>query len=243
MKNFTPPCRFTCLVALLSFAGFSRISASNFHLAPIRIELSAQKANAILQIVNESDDPVTVQIHAVDWKANGSDEVFSDSSEILVNPPIATMPPKGSQLVRLAIRHPVPITAERAWRLIVEEVPQPPKAGVISMVLKISIPVFQKPEVGQAAPQLAWNVSNTNDGSLQLTASNSSNVHVQVKALTLTPLGTESQSIISSMAYVLPQGTHIWVIRSDRLRNASRIVLDAETDAGKLHEDLDVQSK
>lgn len=243
MKNFVSTCRFTCLVAFFSLAGLSRLSASAFHLAPIRIELTAQRPNSTLQIVNESDATVTVQIHAVDWQAKGSEEVYSESSEILVNPPIATLPPHGTQLVRLAIRRPVHVTTERAWRLVVEEVPSPPKAGVITMVLKVSIPVFQKPETGQAAPQLAWNARYANDGSLQLTASNSSNVHVQVKALTLTPLGTETQSISSSMAYVLPQGTHIWVIRNDRLKNASHIALDAETDAGKLHEDLDVQSK
>jgi fimbrial chaperone protein len=239
-----PTVRRAVFLALLTCIGVARLSAGSFHLSPIRVAFTDQKPTATLRISNEDDSPVTVQVHALKWQARGAEDVYSDAEEILVNPPVARIAGHGTQLIRLALRHPTRVTAERAWRLIVEEVPPPPKAGEVHMVLKFSIPIFQTASV--FSPRLTWEAAHMPDGSFKVTASNGGNAHIQFKAISLLADGTGAPVKSTAMAYILPGGTHEWVFHDEALKNASHIMLDAQTDfgdLGKLHEQITVQRR
>ena len=243
-----PTVRRAVFIALLTCIGVARLSAGSFHLSPIRVAFTDQKPTATLQIFNEDDSPVSVQVHALNWQARGAEDVYSDADadEILVNPPVARIAGHGMQLIRLALRHPTRATVERAWRLIVEEVPPPPKAGEVHMVFKISIPIFQTARGSVFAPRLTWEAAHMPDGSFKVTASNTGTAHIQFKAISLLADGTGEPIKSTAMAYILPGGTHEWVFQDEALKNASHIMLDAQTDfgdLGKLHEQITVQRR
>jgi fimbrial chaperone protein len=236
-----PTFRRTVFISLLACAAVSRLCAGPFHLSPIRIAFTDQKPTATLQITNEGDDPVTVQVHALNWQAKETGDMYSDTDEILVNPPVARIAGHGTQIIRLALRHPTRVPVERTWRLIIEQVPPPPKAGEVHMVLKASIPIFLTAHGSQFSPRLTWEAAHMPDGSFKVTASNSGNAHIQIKTMSLLVDGTGAPINSTLMGYILPGGKHEWNFQDERLKSATRITLDAQTDSeslGKLHEEI-----
>ena len=85
------------------------------------------------------------------------------------------------------------------------------------------------------------------DGSFKVTASNRGTAHIQFKAISLLADGTGAPiKSTAGMAYILPGGTHEWVFHDEALKNASHIMLDAQTDfgdLGKLHEEIALQGR
>ena len=230
-------CRIICL-SLLTCSGASHLPASSFHILPTRVEFTDQKPSTTLRISNEGDDPVAVQIHTLNWKALGSEDAYSDAADILVNPPIAHIAGHGTQLIRLALRHPTRVAVERSWRLIIEEVPPSAKSLQVRMVFRISIPIFLTAHGSVFSPRLTWEASHMPDGSFKVTASNNGNAHIQFRTISLMAGGAGAPIQSSLMAYILPGGTHEWVFRDERLKNATHVTLEAETDSGKLHEEI-----
>jgi fimbrial chaperone protein len=199
-----------------------------FTVNPVRIQVSTARPNAILQITNRDDQPVTLQAHVLRWDLDGQKDVYADSDDVMLNPPIATVGPHQTQFIRLGLRHPLEGTEERTYRLIVEEVPPPPKPDFrgVQTILRISIPIFVVPKTA-AVPQVNWQAVRTSDSRLRLIATNQGGAHVQVKAL-------EVSSADSSDNYL--KG----VIDDKRTLTAKRIKILAVTDAGVLHEIVEI---
>jgi fimbrial chaperone protein len=228
----------TQLAVLLLVGGLS-MQAGSYSVRPVRIELSSRLLRTTIQIRNLADEPTTVQAHVVAWNGNGSEEVLTDNDEILLNPPIFTIAVGHAQFVRLGLRHAPPGTREGTYRLILEEVPPPPKPGFMGLttVLKISVPIFVKPRV--SAPQLAWTLQRTSDQEMKLTVQNSGNAHVQIRKLALTTgEASEPGFAETKNTYVLQNARKEWVIRNGQLAAAGKLLVQAQTDNGEIHEDL-----
>ena len=217
------------------------VYAGSFSVNPVRIELTAARPNALVQIANLSDEPTIIQVHVVSWRSdNNNESVYLPTDDVLVNPPIFTVDPRQKQFMRLGLRRPASAPAEASYRLIVEEVPKPPAPGFVGLqtVLRISIPIFLKP-VTPVSPKLAWRVDYTNRDSVRLTAMNQGNAHIQITGLELTPVGANRTPIKTSVLdYLLPNQARTWIIESARISGLVQIRLTAHTDAGNIYEVL-----
>ncbi len=206
------------------------VYAGSFSVNPVRIELTAARPNALVQIANLSDEPTTIQVHVVSWRSdNNNESVYLPTDDVLVNPPIFTIDPRQKQFMRLGLRRPASAPAEASYRLIVEEVPKPPASGFVGLqtVLRISIPIFLKPAT-PVSPKLAWRVDYTNR-----------NAHIQITGLELTPVGANRTPIKTSVLdYLLPNQARTWIIESARISGPVQIRLTAHTDAGNIYEVL-----
>ena len=226
-------------LAVLLLAGGLSMQAGSYTVKPVRIELSARQLRTTMQIQNMADEPTTIQAHIVAWNANGAEEVLTDSDEIILNPPIFTIPVGHAQFVRLGLRHAPPDSREGTYRLILEEVPPPPKPGFngINTLLKISVPIFVKPRV--SAPQLTWALQRTSDREIKLSVQNHGNAHVQIQKLAVTS-GESSEPGFTqgTTTYVLQNARKEWVIHNGQLAGAGKLLLRAQTDNGDLREDL-----
>jgi fimbrial chaperone protein len=215
------------------------MQAGSYTVKPVRIELSARLLRTTVQIQNLGDEPTTIQAHIVAWNANGAEEVLSANDEILLNPPIFTVAAGHAQFVRLGLRHPLPDTREGTYRLILEEIPPPPKPGFngLNTVLKLSVPIFVKPRA--SSPQLAWTLKRTSDQEVRLSVQNRGNAHVQIRKLAVTA-GEESEPgfVQSTATYVLQNARKEWVIHNGQLAGAGKLLLQAQTDSGDIREDL-----
>jgi fimbrial chaperone protein len=213
-----------------------------FAVSPVRIQVSTSRPNAVLQIMNRGDQPVTVQAHIVAWSFEGQKDVYADSDAVVLNPPIAVIAAHQSQLIRLGLRRPAEGTQERTYRLILEEVPAPPAPGFqgINTVLRLSIPIFAIPKTAISA-KLNWRAVRTSDAHVRLIGANRGSAHLQIKSLEVA--GTDSPENYlkgTPPAYLLPNQEREWLIQDDRARTATQIKVNAVTDAGVFHEIVDI---
>ncbi len=241
--------RKTLLSSLFLLAGFILEGApllfgSTLQVVPVRIELSGRNPNTVLQVVNQGGEPVTVQIHLVGWQQQDTGDSYSETDDIFISPPIAKIAPHARQVIRIALRNKDLLVYERTYRVFIEEVPGLVKSDVagIHTLLRISVPIYQRPSSPSPVARPVWAADFTKDGDLRVTVSNTGNIHFVVNAISVAAVGADPVSIQLSQA-VLAGGQREWIFRDERLKKATHIVLDADADLGKLHEEITPQSK
>jgi fimbrial chaperone protein len=223
-------------------------SAGTFTISPLKVELSAQSTTAALTVRNEDEAAVVVQAETLLWKQAAGEDVLEPTRDVLVSPAVFTLPGKGSQLVRVALRRAADPARELSYRLILQEVPQQAKPGFtgLQVALRLSLPVF----VASTAPsqaELAWSATRDPDGQLVLRAENTGEAHAKVLGLTLTPLDGAGPALQQSVVhYVLPAEHRTWTIaiskktRDDGTATADGYRLKANTERGEVIAELSV---
>ncbi len=215
------------------------MEAGTYTVKPVRIELSNRQLRTTMLIQNVGDEPLTIQAHIAAWSAKGAEEILSDNDDILLNPPIFTVQVGHTQYLRLGLRHVRPDASEGTYRLILEQVPGPPKPGFagVDTLLTVSVPIFVKARV--SAPQLAWTLERTSDQDLRLSVVNHGNAHVQIKKFALTASGgIEAGFVEGTFTYVLSHARKEWLIHDRTLAAAGKLLLQGQADNGDLREDL-----
>ena len=226
-------------LAGIVFAGTPLLLGSSFHVAPVRIELSDRKPTTVLQVGNEGDEPVTVQVRVLGWQQHGNDDVYPETNEIFISPPIAKIAPHSKQLIRIALRHKEVLIAERAYRVFIEEVPGPVKPDFtgVNTLLQVSVPIYRKPANPSAAARLSWAADFTPDGFLRLTVSNAGEIHFLIHSVSVTSPGKDPVTQ-KSVQCVLAGSKREWIFRDESLKRVTHITLEAVTDSGELHEEI-----
>lgn len=232
----------TKVVVGLAFTilGTLSLAAASFTVTPVRVELSARQLHATLQITNGGDEKVTIQLHSVLWTLSGGVESLQDTNDFIVNPPIFTIMPHETQVIRVGIREFAWSATETTYRLILEEVPPSSDSSLkgLRTVLRISIPIFVKPSVSTAA-KLSWDLQRTPDGGATLSVSNHGNAHIQLMQLSMVANGaTDASFQHKDFVYLLPGERKEWVIGSAHLSGQNEFVLQAATDGGVVRESL-----
>ncbi len=229
--------RATAKLVLLASAVLP-LRAGNFAVNPVRVELSIRQLHSTLRIANGDEEKVTVQVHAVSWGKGGNDESLEDTNDVIVNPPIFTISPHQTQLIRLGLREFKASSAEQSYRLILEEVPPPlkPDFNGLRTLLRISIPIFVAPPQ-PAQPLLLWQVRSSPDGPI-LSVQNHGTGHIQLKqiAVSRAPGG---QPIFTGLhaVYVLPGGQTEWHMNGVET-GSGELLVRAVTDHGPVSENL-----
>jgi fimbrial chaperone protein len=223
-------------------------SAGTFSLTPLRLELSPQAGTASITVRNEEDAPALVQAEALLWSQVVGDESLEPTTDVIVSPTVFTIPPKGSQLVRVALRREADPARELSYRLILQEVPPEasPDFTGLTVALRMSVPIFVAP-MAAAKPELAFSATRDQKGALVLRADNNGQAHARVLSFTLTPEdGSGAVLQDSTAAYVLPGQSRTWTLdnnektRDDRTAAADRYRLKANTERGEVVTELAV---
>jgi fimbrial chaperone protein len=222
-------------LALLILAGVAEAGA--FGVSPIRITLTPQQPAGMLTVSNQSDEESVVQLQANAWSQQDGADVLEPTGDLIAVPPLFTLTPGGSQVVRLGLRRPPAAAGEVTYRLLLREVPPPPADDFMGLqvALNLSLPVFVLP-AGGAQPELRWGLARAADGSVELQLNNAGDAHVQLQKFTLTdPEGNVRNSKALSV-YLLPGQSRSWPLETDVL--SGRWTLSAETDVGPVEIEL-----
>lgn len=218
-----------CGVGLLLSCALA--SAASFYVSPVRVELSARSATAALTVRNEGERPVVIQVQPVSWsQRNGNDETAA-TREVIATPAVFTLPAQGSQIVRVGLRKLVPTDKEQTYRLILQEVPAPPRPGEqgVTMALRLSIPIFIAP-LKPKGPALTWRAERQADGDLLVEAVNAGDTHAQITRLQISPSKTDKAiAEMAVMSYVLAGQTRQWKLKPQAM-SGQRLYLQADTD-------------
>lgn len=204
--------------------------AGNLTVAPTRVDLAAGRTAGAVTLHNNADEPVLVQVETFAWPRTPASGDLEATRSLVAVPPVFSLPPNGTQIIRIALREPQRETREQAYRLLITEVPQTVgKAGGVQFALRLSLPVFATPAGAAAEPQ--WSLRTDADGST-LELVNAGTAHVQVRQLKVAG-GSDAPEIIAAPSYVLAGQRRSWKLRSP-VRPGTVLTLEADTSLGPL---------
>ncbi len=228
---------FVMAVSLL-LSGQNLLWAGSFNVSPTRVELSTQQARAALTIQNNGTEAVVIQAQTAAWlQENGQDQYLANA-DLLATPPIFTIEPGDTQIVRIGMRRAISSDQELSYRLFLQEVSPPPKPGFLGLQvgLRISIPIFIEPKV-KADPILDWKVQQQADNRIKVSLTNGGNAHIQVIDFSISSSDREQALAVQQVsAYLLPGQSRMWVLPTDSARpfSGDKVRLMANTDIGKI---------
>jgi fimbrial chaperone protein len=121
--------------------------AGDLQVAPISLEIAAQEQAQTLTLSNSGDHTLRAQVRVMAWSQAGGTDDLQPTRLLLASPPIVEIAPHAQQLVRIIRPDSTPATRELAYRLIVDELPDPALADTsgLKLLLRYSIPVFVLP--------------------------------------------------------------------------------------------------
>lgn len=170
--------------ALLAFGISTGVQASSLSISPITVTLDEKTQSAALTLKNESGESRVIQTELLRWTQEKGENVHAPSRDILANPPIATLRPGQTQIIRIGLNRKMDNKQELAYRLYVSEVPPPPKEGFtgLRIALRLGLAVFVSPKA-EPTDKLEWAAARDPGGVLRLTLRNSGNRHVRLTNL------------------------------------------------------------
>lgn len=198
MKNMPNLSRFCDIFAvgmLASTLFMAQAHAASLQVAPILLEFSPQEKVKELWLTNTGNDSIRAQVRVNAWTQTNHQDVLITSKDLIASPMVLSIPAGQRQLVRLIRNMPTTAnTSEQAYRLIVDELPDPQNTeqSGLQLLLKYSIPVF-------------FNVSSTSPSEQGITSLKEMKFSYTASKLTVTNQSNHYKRF-SQLSYIDAQG-------------------------------------
>jgi len=228
---------FVLIIALLSGLPAAGQSLS---VLPVNILFTPGQKATSLTVTNQGKGETAIQIRAFAWSQQSGDDELSPSDTVVVSPPLASIAPGATQVVRLILRQP-PRDREATYRILVDQIPPPAEAGIVRIVLRMSIPIFAEPTT-RVVPHLQFHVER-DGGSAFLVASNDGAHHEKIRDVALwTSDGHKLDTKSNASPYVLAGATRRWPIEAQGSLPApsETLRLTAHADSGAIEQQVRV---
>jgi len=194
--------------AVAIFLGVPCAGAQSLSVLPVNVFLQPGQKTATLSVTNSGDKPTSIQVRAYDWSQKDDQDQLSASKVVVVSPPLVTIAPAATQVVRLILRQ-SPAGSEATYRIILDQIPGPGEPGVIQMVLRLSIPVFAAPPT-RAVPQVQYRLERDGDN-LFLVGVNSGQSHEALHDIAVTASSGRKLGLKAKVSpYLLAGATRRW---------------------------------
>lgn len=209
----------------------------SLEVGPIRMQMIGAERTATLTIRNADSEPINVQIRTVDWTQPEGSDLYLPSSVLMVSPPLVTLAAGESQVVRVVVEGMPRTTNERAFRLILDEMPATSDAlpTGVKTALRVLVPVFVTPSTDSRS-SLRWSATQE-DGQLTLTASNEGAARERLVNLQLAAGGRPIGDPLEG--YVLAGGRRIWTVETGGAP-VSALTVSAEGEYGTVEANVPV---
>ncbi|TFY97030.1 fimbrial biogenesis chaperone [Ramlibacter humi] len=206
------------LAACLALAA-PALRAADLQVSPISLEFKQAEQAQALWLSNTGSQPVRAQLRVYAWSQDGGTEKLEPSGELVASPPAVVIAAGSRQLVRLVRPQAAAVTAEKSFRVVIDELPALAPGGSrpgLAFLLRYSVPVFVSTvddPVPPAKPQRALSGRVTQeDGKTWLTLSNAGQRRVRLSHLVLDNGGTRVTLVDGLLGYVLAGRTMRWEI-------------------------------
>jgi len=226
-------------IAFIVIAG--PVLATSLDIGPTRIQMIGPERTATMTIRNSDSAPTNVQVRTLDWsQANGSDQ-YTPSTTLLASPPQAALAPGDSQVIRLVVENLSSNGSERAFRLVIDQIPAsqaPDGTGAgVRTAIRALVPVFITPST-QDRPKLSWNARRSGSA-VVLSASNSGVAHDRLVSAVVSAGGKQIGDPIEG--YVLGKATRSWTIVGVPA-GATSVRIVGDGDFGQVQADVPITS-
>lgn len=192
---------------LLLCAAVSDAWAGGWDVNPIRVDLDARVRTGAVTVHNDGERALRFQVSLAEWTqdADGKD-AYAPSRDLVFFPQIMSLEPDERQVVRVGSKQ-GGADAERAYRLFIEEIPDPDtgaQAGTsVAVRVRFGVPVF----IAAATPRAAAEIERIERRGevLEVRVHNGGNGHFKIDRLVL----SRAERDVGETAgwYVLPSAT------------------------------------
>ena len=203
------------LLAIVSLFEGTAVRAQTLMIEPVSIRMNPSSMSATLTVTNKSSEGMAFQVRGFTWTQHDGHDALAPTDQLLLSPPLGTIPAAASQVVRIVLRK-APEEHESSYRILIDQIPPPAAAGTIRVALRLSVPLFAEPTV-QARPILRWGLEQNGD-QIELVAKNDGNRHEIVRDISLiTPSGTQLRIDSGQLPYVLAGSSQRWRLATKTL--------------------------
>jgi len=239
--------RLRWLALLCLIAAAPAQAASSLLIWPVDPVIEAEARATALWLENRGDQPVVLQLRVFAWTQQQGENQHDATNEVVGTPPMIEIAPGGRQLVRLTRVTAAPDGQERAYRVIVDEIPRgapasgPAGAGV-QFQLRYSIPLFvygkgltaaRAGDKRGATPLLIWRT--VEQGGLRyLEVQNQGPVHARLTGAELRRGNVRVGMAEGLLGYVLPGATMRWPLPGEAPSQATFLASINGADASAL---------
>ncbi len=173
-----------CAAALMAAAASQALGAG-LRVEPVLLNLEAPTVASFVTLHNDADKEMAVQARVFTWGERNNTEDLQPANTVAVSPPIASIAPGEDYTVRVVRVATTPVKGEEAYRLWIDELPDPRRQGRagLNILIRQSIPVFFRAQ-DLAAPSLSWSARMAG-GKLEVVAQNNGDEHMRVATLQL----------------------------------------------------------
>lgn len=143
--------RLLCLAAsMLTGSTF----AANFGVSPLSMDLNSQQRSSVVTVSNDDSKPVSLRVRLMRWtQASDGTDSYEPSEDLVYFPKRLELKPGEQKIIRTGMSN-AAVSAERAYRLFIEELPpvELPTDGQtkLSVLLTFALPVFVAPAPGKS---------------------------------------------------------------------------------------------
>ncbi|MDR5792349.1 molecular chaperone [Caballeronia sp. LZ008] len=199
--------------AVFLFLQCSATLAASLQISPVTIQLTAAENGKVINLSNGGDEPIHAQVRAFVWDQADEQDKLTPTREIVASPPIAEVAAGGQQVIRVIRASMEPLQQERAYRLLIDELPpEGATAGAnVQFRFRYSVPLFISPAGEAGKPKLQWSIVERN-GKPFLLVSNSGAIHAQLSAVSLKNGGADIPISAGLLGYVLPGRVRAWAL-------------------------------
>jgi fimbrial chaperone protein len=231
------PLAFSIFV-LGTVAAGSPASAGSFKINPVNLSIPADRSTTSLTLTNTANEPVSVRAVTYRWSQPGGQDVYNDTNNVIVSPPIFTLGPGQSQLVRVGLRE---RRSGEAYRVVFEEIPSRGSTGtLIQVALRLNLPLFVETAGGK--PNVQWQAWRDATGQITLEASNSGTRYQKVLAISTDAGAGRELPLTRETGVVLPTSSRKWVVGNrPELAVGSTVTLEIRTPTGEVQRKVVVQ--
>jgi fimbrial chaperone protein len=186
------------------------LNAGQFNVSPVKVTLPARAKATSVTVTNNGRKPLALRIRLYAWDKHEGEDRLQAADDLLVTPPILKLDPGRAQIVRIGRPAEIPVpTVEKAYRLVVSELPLPgdeqaPSALALRSLLEISVPVFVPP--ARPEKRLEWALQpGPQPATATVSVRNAGTVHGKLTRLRLLDAGGLMLAESQKMLYALPQ--------------------------------------
>lgn len=191
----------------------SMLNAASIRLSPVSIEILNDQSASSISLYNQSNESTDLQVRVFEWRQNAGQDQLIPTDEIAVSPPFLKLQPNDSYNLRVVRINPAPVSGEKTYRIIIDELPKPidnRKADQgINVLLRSSLPLFVVNK--DAITKLTWSIQQEQNTS-SLMISNVGNRHALLNNLTLV-------DVTANKSYAIKVNTVNGYILAGKARN------------------------
>jgi fimbrial chaperone protein len=218
---------FVAILLLPLLPATGKAQPASLAVTPVVVTLAAGQTATTIQVTNHGAGSTAMQARIYRWTQPSNDDVLTPTDDIIVSPPIFTVPEGGSQTMRLLLRGGPRTGGERTYRLLLDEVPPANgQARRVVLALRLSMPVFLDAAT-PGHPALQWRAERNPGGQTVLTVSNTGTGYTRISTVGVTLSDGSHPKVVSRTptAYVLAGAAHQWVVEDSRPAGALQLTV------------------